>query len=69
MDTFVVRLWMPAEPTPEIAVDPRGVVRHIASGRTATFRDGDQLLALLRELPQPSPAVSELPRAPSDRRR
>jgi hypothetical protein len=47
-ETFVLRLWEP----PELARrDPealRGVVRHIRSGRTTTFSDGESLLAFLR---------------------
>lgn len=52
MDTFVIRLWSPAEPAATCADDPRGVARHIATGHAAAFRDGAELLALLRELPQ-----------------
>ena len=51
MDTFVIRLWSPADPAAACADDPRGVARHVATGRTGAFRDGTELLALLRELP------------------
>jgi hypothetical protein len=51
VDTFVVRLWTPADhATP--AGDARGIARHVGTGRWATFRDGAELLALLQELPQ-----------------
>jgi hypothetical protein len=50
VDTFVVRLWSPADhATP--AGDARGIARHVGTGRAAAFRDGEELLALLRELP------------------
>jgi hypothetical protein len=51
VDTFVIRLWRPAEPAAACADDPRGVARHVATGRAGAFRDGTELLALLRELP------------------
>ena len=47
-ETFVVRLW---EPQQVAGLDPgglRGVVRHARSGRSATFTDGESLLAFLR---------------------
>jgi len=53
MDTVVVRLWAPAE----AAGDPRdarpgihGTAHHVGSGRIATFRNGQELLALLDDL-------------------
>ena len=51
VDTFVVRLWTPADHAAP-AGDARGIARHVGTGRWATFRDGSELLALLRELPQ-----------------
>ena len=51
VDTFVIRLWAPADHAPAIGDSPRGVARHVGTGRAAAFQDGDQLLALLRELP------------------
>ena len=51
VDTFVVRLWTPADHAAP-AGDARGIARHVGTGRWATFRDGAELLALLRELPQ-----------------
>ncbi|HEX5828067.1 MAG TPA: hypothetical protein VFY23_11130 [Candidatus Limnocylindrales bacterium] len=53
MDTFVIRLWSPADPATQTDDGPRGVARHVGTGRAAPFRDGGELLALLRELPAP----------------
>jgi hypothetical protein len=53
VDTFVIRLWSPADPATTAHGDPRGVVRHVGTGRAEAFRDGTELLALLRELPGP----------------
>ena len=56
MDQYVVRLWMPApaagDPT---GIEPglRGVVSHIATGRSETFRDGSELLRRLVDLRAP----------------
>ncbi|HKF85392.1 MAG TPA: hypothetical protein VKB30_06380 [Candidatus Limnocylindrales bacterium] len=58
VDTFVIRLWSPADhpadtgDTPRgVADSPRGVARHVGTGRAAAFRDGDELIELLRDLP------------------
>lgn len=50
METFVVRVWVPAEPEPE-AVEPalHGLVERVGDGRPRPFADGEALLALLRE--------------------
>lgn len=50
VDTFVIRLWSPADHATPTG-DARGVARHVGTGRAAAFRDGEELLALLRELP------------------
>jgi transposase len=51
VDTFVIRLWpRPHHPAPPGAA-PRGAPRHVGTGRAAAFRDGDELIALLRDLP------------------
>jgi hypothetical protein len=56
MDSFVVRLWTPAAS----AGDPsdahpgiHGTAHHVGSGRSATFRDGRELLGVLDELRRP----------------
>jgi hypothetical protein len=49
VDTFVIRLWTPADDS-GVAAYPRGVAHHVASGRSARFHDGTELLALLEEL-------------------
>lgn len=47
MDVFVVRVWAPASgerPNEEL----QGVVEHVASGTTSSFRDARELARLLR---------------------
>jgi hypothetical protein len=51
VDTFVIRLWSPADPATPTG-DARGIARHVGTGRAAAFRDGAELLELLRALPQ-----------------
>ena len=51
VDTFVIRLWSPADHAADTGDSPRGVARHVGTGRAAPFRDGDELIALLRDLP------------------
>ena len=51
VDTFVIRLWSPADHAAHTGDSPRGVARHVGTGRAAAFRDGDELIALLRDLP------------------
>ena len=53
----MVRVWVPAtvaadaaEPAPGL----HGVVRHVSSGRSETFRDGCELLRRLVELRAPA---------------
>lgn len=51
VDTFVIRLWSPVDHAASTGDSPRGVARHVGTGRAAAFRDAQELLALLRELP------------------
>ena len=56
MDHFVIRLWVPAAAAGDgAAVEPglHGVVSHVGSGRSETFRDGRELLRRLIELRGP----------------
>lgn len=56
MDHFVIRLWAPAASAGEPdVVEPglRGVVRHVGTGRSETFRDGRELLRRLIDLRAP----------------
>lgn len=56
MDHFVIRLWVPAATGADApVVDPglHGVVSHVGSGRSETFRDGRELLRRLVELRGP----------------
>lgn len=52
MDHFVIRLWTPvSEPgatTPDAGM--RGLVSHVSTGRSETFRDGQELLRRLIDL-------------------
>ena len=50
VDTFVIRLWSPADHAADTGDSPRGVARHVGTGRAAAFRDGEELIALLRDL-------------------
>jgi hypothetical protein len=53
MDTFVVRLWTPSPAAGDpaaVRLGLHGTVHHVGSGRTATFRDGPQLIELLSSL-------------------
>ena len=64
VDTFVIRLWSPADHAADTGDSPRGVARHVGTGRAAAFRDGDELIALLRDLPgrdEASPLDEPLP--------
>jgi hypothetical protein len=49
MKTFVVRLFVPAEPEPSAGSGPllRGLVEEIGSSRSGGFADGEELLAFL----------------------
>jgi hypothetical protein len=59
METFVIRVWSPASPgTPPIPGlrRPHGLIEHVASGRSSTFRGLDELAALiLTQLDWPGP--------------
>jgi hypothetical protein len=61
MDTFVLRIWTPADATGATEVDTgaRGTAHHVGTGRTGIFRSDAQLLRLLdelREAAEPDPA-------------
>jgi hypothetical protein len=48
METFVVRIWVPAGGGDELGAGAlRGVVEHVTTASTATFAGSDELLALL----------------------
>ncbi|HEY6570357.1 MAG TPA: hypothetical protein VIZ22_08715 [Candidatus Limnocylindrales bacterium] len=49
METFVIRLWSPADGAPAAGShDVRGVARHVGSGGSGTFRDETELLEAYR---------------------
>ncbi len=52
METFVLRVWMPAGREGGLSGDGpvtlQGVLEHIGSGRTLPFKGSDQLLDLVR---------------------
>jgi hypothetical protein len=48
MDTFVVRVWGPLADEEEEETGLRGVVEHVASGRSGRFRSAEELVSLLR---------------------
>ena len=53
MEQYVVRLWVPAPSAGDAdTTDPgmRGVVSHVSTGRSETFRDGRELLRRLIDL-------------------
>jgi hypothetical protein len=47
MDTFIVRLWVPAESDGVSAGAVHGMVQHVATGRRSPFTGPDELIALL----------------------
>ena len=50
MDTFVIRIWMPAdEPASDRRPDMRGIVEHVSDGSLMVFEAPDQLLAFMRQ--------------------
>jgi hypothetical protein len=50
--TYVVRIWVPAEPDGEEGrLGLHGTVEEVGSRRTATFGDGEELLAFLAGVP------------------
>ena len=47
MQTFIVRVWKPAEGQVPPESSPRGKVSHVESGRTSSFAGSDELVAFL----------------------
>jgi hypothetical protein len=48
MDTFVIRIWVPAdEPVLERTEAMRGIVEHVSDGSLMMFDAPDQLLAFI----------------------
>ena len=66
MDQYVIRLWVPAPAAGDPSsskLDLRGVVSHVVSGRSDTFRDGSELLRRLIDLRAPI-VLDRGPRSP-----
>ena len=66
MEHYVIRLWVPAANAGDTeTTDPgmRGVVSHVPTGRTETFRDGRELLMRLIDLRGPMTTTPDLDRA------
>ena len=66
MDHFVVRIWVPAAATADPSTQDaglHGVVSHVSSGRSETFRDGCELLRRLVDLR--APIITEPPAEPA----
>ena len=56
MEHYVIRLWVPSPSAGDPAeAEPgmHGIVRHVSSGRSETFRDGRELLHHLIDLRSP----------------
>jgi hypothetical protein len=50
MDTFVIRIWMPAdEPVLDRTEGIRGIVEHVSDGSLMMFDAPDQLLAFIQD--------------------
>ena len=63
MEHYVIRLWMPAPDAgdaPEADPGMHGVVSHVTTGRTETFRDGRELLRRLIDLRAPMAFETDL---------
>jgi hypothetical protein len=45
VETFVIRVWVPAAPEPQAPL--RGIVEHVGTHWSAAFGDGEELLASL----------------------
>ena len=58
MDTYVVRIWRPSEAEPGSSGigDPHGTIRHVGSGREASFQGTSELIELLGRSAVPTPA-------------
>jgi hypothetical protein len=57
VEHYVVRLWVPAQDIGDaVPTDPgmHGVVSHVTTGRSETFRDGRELLRRLIDLRGPA---------------
>ena len=50
MDTFVIRIWVPAdEPVLEPTEDMRGIVEHVSDGSLMMFDAPEQLLGFIND--------------------
>ena len=47
MESYIVRVWVPPDDDAELAGGLRGLVQHLSTGATRTFRTPEELLAAL----------------------
>jgi hypothetical protein len=57
METFVVRVWTPAETRADEPFELHGVVEHVGSAEAHRFRGPGELLELLRTKREPTASV------------
>lgn len=57
METFLVQVFVPADPSSQ-GGDLRGLVRHVATGTETAFLGDDEVLHLLHH----APTTKEMPR-------
>jgi hypothetical protein len=51
--TFVVRIFVPAQPDPQVTTKLHGLVDEVGTDRSVTFDGGEELLAVLRAAVEP----------------
>ena len=57
METFVVRVWTPAETRADEPLELHGVIEHVGSAEAQRFRCPGELLELLRTKREPTASV------------
>jgi hypothetical protein len=59
VETFVIRVWVPAEPEPQARI--RGFVEHVGLGAETPFASAEQLIAAIEEGVRQVPAREGAP--------
>jgi hypothetical protein len=49
METFVLRIWVPADAADTSSSDLHGVVEHVSSGRNRRFMGSTELVAFIED--------------------